>query len=167
MPVKPDVVVEALSAMTAPIGMGELLEACHQDGIPLTNHQAREIERISRECIDLNGFYTMNNKLFGKGTVFTFYTVDGLVTHNINLTLPEIDPTRKIPSRNLVMHWFNDIGYHNDRIEIKLMHDLIESHIRDGGSYERFNNHRTLSFTLRMNGRVKSRYEFFPEDLSA
>lgn len=167
MSVKPDVMVEALGAMTTVIDMGQLLEACHQDGIPLTNHQAREIEKISRECIDLKGFYTMNNKLFGKGTVFTFYTEEGLVTHNINLTLPEIDPTRKIPSRAIVQHWFEGLGYHAKRIEIDTMHKLIESHIRDGGSYDRFNNHRVLTFTLRMNGKVKSRYEFFPEDLSA
>lgn len=167
MGVERDVIVDALGAMTTPIEMGQLLEACYADGIPLTNHQAREIERISRECIDRGGFYTMNNKLHDAGTVFTFYTVDGLVRDNIVLNFPNVSPDRKIPTLGIVKLWFKVLGYHDDRIEIKTMHQLIESHIRDGGSFERFNNQRILSLTFRMNDRVKSRYEFYPEDLTA
>lgn len=164
---KHDVIVDVLGAMTAVIEMGELLEASYEDGIPLTNHQAREISRISEECIKADGFYTMNNMIHGRGTVFTFYTRDGLITHNIILNFPDVAEDRKIPSLATVRSWFDGIWYHKDRMEIKMMYDLIGSHIRDGGHYDHFINSQVLSFTFRMNDKVKSRYEFHREDLSS
>jgi hypothetical protein len=167
MPVERDVIVEALGAMTTPIEMGILLQASYEDGIPLTNHQAREIARISEKCIQIDGFYTMNNMTDGKGTVFTFFNREGLILSTIILNFPNVAVERKIPSLRDVKTWFNYIGYHNERIEIKMLQTLIESHIRDGGSFNHFITSNALTFTLRMNGHVKSRYEFMREDLSA
>lgn len=167
MPVKPDVIVEALGAMTTPIEMGILLEASYEDGIPLTNHQAREIARISEECVAAKGFYTMCNMIHGRGTVFTFYNQDALITHNVILNFPDVAEDRKIPSLDTVRSWFDGIWYHKDRMEIMMMWELINSHIRDGGHYDHFINSQVLTFTFRMNDKVKSRYEFHREDLSA
>lgn len=161
--------VDALEPMTTVIPMDQLMEASFQDGIPITNHQAREIENISRQVTESGGFYIMNNIVKNyefTGTVFTFFNDKSEVVKLITLNFPHVAANRKIPKRSVVNAWFDYIGYNSERIERKIVHKLIDSHVRDGGTFERRNSDQHISITLLMNGQVKTRLEFFREDLS-
>lgn len=166
MSVKPDVIVEALGAITKVLGVDELMFHSYADGIPLTQHQASAINRMTMETVANRGFYTMVNKTRGRGTVFTFYDRDGEVTDCVNLNFPMISPDRRIPSVAVIQEHFRKVGYGPDRLEVKLIPKLIESHIRDGGIWQVQSDDQLLSFTLRMNDRVKARYDFYREDLT-
>lgn len=160
------VMKEAVEHMRTKFTMDQLMENCFADGIPLTNHQAREITALAERTIDLGGFYTMGQLQDNRGTAFCFYNTVGEVVQSIVLNLPNISKDRKIPSRNWLVTFFEHIGYHNQRLEVKYMESLIESHIRDGGSWESSMAGDSIHFVFRMNNRIKSRYDFYRESLS-
>lgn len=165
MPIKADIVVESLGAMTTPIDVGLLIESSFADGIPLTLHQARAVHELSVKTVDNGGFYTMNQLAEDKGTVFLFFNAEGKVEETIVLNQPNIAKDRKIPSLKWMTTFFEYIDYAPDRKEIKAIHTLLESHIRDGGSWEPTMNSESIKFVLRMNGHTKARYEFYREVL--
>ena len=160
------VVKEAFEHMRVPFTMEQLMDNCFADGIPITNHQARAITEIAKDVICKGGFYTMAQLQDNRGTNFQFYNVLGEVVNTITLNLPNIAKDRKIPKRTWLEDLFGHIGYHNQRLEIKFLESLLESHIRDGGSWSSSLNDNTVFFVLRMNEHVKARFEFHREDLS-
>jgi hypothetical protein len=160
------VVKEALEHMRTPFTMDQLMDNCFADGIPITNHQARAITEIADDVIRKGGFYTMAQLQDNRGTNFQFYNVVGEVVNTITLNLPNIAKDRKIPTRNWLVSLFSHIGYHNKRLEVKYMEQLIESHVRDGGSWSSSMSGDAVYFVFRMNERVKARYEFHREDLT-
>lgn len=157
---------EALFRLTEPVDMGVLIQKCFEDGIPLTNHQARAIEIMSIETTKKGGFYTLANMTNGEGSVFIFYNKEGDILHNVVLNFPNASPDRKIPRRQWLKNFFEHIDYAPDRLEIKMMFRLIESHVRDGGSWTSSMSGNSIHFVLRMNDKVKSRFDFHKEDLS-
>lgn len=161
-----EVMDDALFRLTVPLDMGVLIQKCFEDGIPLTNHQARAIELLAKETTDKGGFYTLANRAGGQGSVFIFYNKEGDITENVVLNFPNVSVERKIPSRQWLKDFFSYIGYAPDRLEIKMMFKLIDSHVRDGGSWTSSVGGNTIYFVLRMNEYVKSRYEFHKEDLT-
>lgn len=160
------VMKETIEHLRTKFTIDQLMENCYADGIPLTNHQAREIVRISDHTIDAGGFYIMNQLVDNTGTSFMFYNAKGELVQSIILRLPNIAKDRKIPSLKWLTNLFSHIDYHDERIEIKLTHKLIESHIRDGGTWTSAINGNTVIFIFKMNGKVKSHLEFHKEDLS-
>lgn len=160
------VVKEALEHLRTKFTMDQLIDNCFADRIPITNHQAREMAKLCEQTIDRGGFYTMAQLQDNKGTAFCFYNVLGEVVSSVVIHQPNIASNRKIPTRAWLENAFSIIEYHNQRLEVKYMENLIESHIRDGGSWESSVNATTLYFTLRMNDKVKARYEFHKEDLA-
>lgn len=159
------VIEETLAACREPVTADELFQSCAADGIPVTYHQCKVIAKLSVECITKGGWYNIL-QLAGGGNVINFFNQEGDVTENIRLRAPDISRDRKIPKLNWMRDLFAQIGYDSDRIEIKYIHRIIESHIRDGGTWTPACNDRTIVFILKMNGSVKSHHEFHREDVN-
>jgi hypothetical protein len=160
------VVKEAIHHMTQPISIDQLMQNCFADGIPLTKHQARALVALVDDTLAKKGFYTMAQKANGKGTVFCFYNAEGDMIDVVSLNVPEISKERKIPTRKWLEDFFEHIGYHKDRLEVKFTAKLLESHIRDGGSWTSAMNGDTIIFVLKMANRVKTHIEYHREDLT-
>ena len=160
------VVKEALDHLRTKFSMAQLMENLFADRIPITNHQARQMETLCARTVDAGGFYTMAQLQDNKGTAFCFYNVLGEVVQSVVFNQPNIANDRNIPKRAWLVDLFSQIGYHNQRLEIKFLESLLESHIRDGGSWSSSLNDNTVFFVLRMNEHVKARFEFHREDLS-
>lgn len=157
---------EALHRMTKVIDLDQLMKASYEDRMPLTKHQAQMIHDLSVETVAANGFYTLANLTDGLGSLFVFYNATGDVNKVIKLNFPMISKDRKLPKRKWLKDLFEHIGYRNDRIEIKYVYLMIESHIRDGGTWAATMNDSTITFVLKMNGLTKQYLEFHKEDLS-
>lgn len=160
------VVKETLYHLRTKFTMEQLMENLFADRIPITNHQARQMEALCDQTIDRGGFYTMAQLHENIGTAFCFYNAKGEVVKSIILKQPNIADDRKIPKRAWLEDQFSHIGYHNQRLEVKFLESLLESHIRDGGSWSSSKDENTIYFVLRMNEHVKARFEFHREDLS-
>lgn len=159
------VIDDTLAPCRDPLTPDELFQSCAQDGIPVTYHQCKTIADLSSKCIKSGGWYNIL-QLAGGGNVVNFFDKEGNVTENIRLRQPEIAKDRKIPKLNWLKEYFKTIGYDGTRIEIKYIHRIIESHIRDGGSWNTACNDRTLIFVLKYNKQVKAHFEFHREDLN-
>lgn len=160
------VINEAIHHMTQPISIDQLMQNCFADGIPLTKHQSRALVTLVEDTLAKKGFYTMAQKAGGKGTVFCFYDAQGDIVDVVSLNVPEISKERKIPTRSWLQAFFSHIDYAKDRLEIKQMEKYIDSHVRDGGSWESSLSGDAIYFTFKMNNKVKSTYAFYREDLT-
>jgi len=158
-----DTINETLAVCKSVILADDLFQSCAEDGIPVSYHQAQGVERISRECVENDGFYTMVSKTKEAGYVFSFFDTRGELTNTININMPVIAKNRKIPKLNWLKQLFINIGYAADHITIKYMHRIVESHIRDGGTWNITFNDDTVVIILKMNDVVKGHYEFHEE----
>lgn len=157
------VIEDTLSACREAFTADELFQNCAADKIHVTYHQCKELAKLSEECIARGGFYNILSRGEGQGSVLTFFNNKGDLTSAVALNQPAIAKDRKIPKLNWLKQYFRNIGYDQDRVEIKYIHRIIESHIRDGGSWLTTMNNHTIVFTLKMNGAVKSHMEFHRE----
>lgn len=157
------VMTDTLSACREQFTAEELFQNTLADGVPVPFHQCKQLARVAQECIDRGGFYNILSRGVDQGSLLTFFNNQGDLTNAIALNRPEISKDRKIPKLNWLKQFFANIGYDKDRIEIKYIQRIIESHIRDGGSWTSTMNDQTIVFTLKMNGKVKSHLEFHRE----
>lgn len=153
------IISDTLSACREPFTADELFQNCAADKIPVPYHQCKVLAELSHDTINKGGFYNILTRKDG-GNVLTFFNNQGELLNAIVLNRPEIAKDRKIPKLNWLKQYFANIGYAKDRIEIKYIHRVIESHIRDGGSWTTALNDTTLVFILKMHGQVKSHLEF-------
>lgn len=164
-----EIVVDSLTAMTVKIDPGMLQDNCFADGVPLPRHQALRVCDYIDRTIDEGGFYLMNQLAVspegeGGGTIFTLFNKDGDVTNTIRLNFPQIRADRKLPNKTWLKNLMAQYGY-NDTSS-KRIYLIIESHIRDGGSWTVRINDNNFEFVLRMNDQIKARHEFFKEDIT-
>lgn len=157
------VMSDTLSACRDPFTADELFQNCAGDKIPVSYHQCKQLAEIAEKCISRGGFYNILSRGADQGSVLTFFNNQGDLTNAISLNRPEISRDRKIPKLNWLKRYFGNIGWAADRIEIKYIQRIIESHIRDGGSWETTFNDNTVIFILKMRGQVKSHMEFHRE----
>jgi len=157
------IIADTLSACREPFTADELFQNCAADQIPVSYHQCKELAKISHKCIENGGFYNILSRIDGGGNVLTFFNNQGDLTNAVTLNRPEISKERKIPKLNWLKQHFANIGYDKDRIEIKYVHRIIESHIRDGGTWTTALNDTSIVFILKMHGQVKSHMEFHKE----
>ncbi len=153
---------DTLSACREPFTADELFQNCAADKIPVPYHQCKVLAEVSRDTIANGGFYNILTRKEG-GNVLTFFNNQGELLNAIVLNKPDISKDRKIPKLNWLKRYFTNIGYDKDRIEIKYIQRIIESHIRDGGSWSTTFNDETLLFVLKIHGQVKSHLEFHRE----
>lgn len=153
---------DTLSACREPFTADELFQNCAADKIPVPYHQCKVLAEISRETISRGGFYNILTRKDG-GNVLTFFNSQGELLNAVALNKPEIAKDRKIPKLTWLKRYFGNIGYAPDRIEIKYIQRIIESHIRDGGSWTTALNDNTVIFVLKIHGQVKSHMEFHRE----
>lgn len=154
------VMSDTLSACRDPFTADELFQNCAGDKIPVTYHQCKQLAELATHCIERGGFYNILSRGVDQGSLLTFFNNQGDLTNAITLNRPEISRDRKIPKLNWLKQHFANIGWAADRIEIKYIHRMIESHIRDGGSWESTFNDQCIVFTLMMRGQIKSHMEF-------
>lgn len=157
------VMSDTLSACRDPFTADELFQNCAGDKIPVTYHQCKQLAEVAQKCIDGGGFYNILSRGYGEGSLLTFFNNQGDLTNAIALNRPEVSKDRKIPKLNWLKQYFTNIGYAPDRVEIKYIQRIIESHIRDGGSWTTTVNDKTIVFILKMHDKVKSHMEFHRE----
>lgn len=158
-----ETIEETLAVCRSIILADDLFQSCAQDDLPVSYHQAQGVEAMSRECIEAGGFYIMLPKANDKGHLINFFDNQGNFTKGINVTRPEVSKDRKIPKLNWMKQLFASIGYAPDSVQIKLTHKLVESHLRDGGSWNVTVNDDTIVIILKMNDIIKAHYEFHEE----
>lgn len=159
-----EIIDDTLVACRQPVTADELFQNCKADGIPVSYHHCKTIASVSEECINQGGFYNILSRANDQGNVLNFFDNKGELTQSFVIRRPEISRDRKIPKLNWLKQFFFNIGYSADRIEIKYIHRIIESHIRDGGTWLPTFNDKMIIIVLKMNGQVKTHLEFHREE---
>lgn len=158
--VSKEIIEDTLAVCRESLTADELFQNCAADGLPVSYHQCKVIAELSEKCIGNGGFYNILSRPEGQGNVLTFFNNKGELTENIIIRKPEESRERKIPKLNWLKQFFANIGYNKDRIEIKYIQRIIESHIRDGGTWSGSFNDNSIMFILKMNGSIKAHMEF-------
>lgn len=159
------VIEDTLTPCRTPLTATELFQSCAADGLPVTYHQCKQIAKLSEECIRDGGWYNILSIADGNGNVVNFFNSEGELLQNYRLRRPEISRDRKIPTLNWLRDVFEKYGYDKDRLEVKYIHRIIDSHIRDGGSWTPLLNDHCFVVDLKMNGVIKGHFEFHRENL--
>lgn len=151
---------------TTPLDPDQFQKALFQDGFPVPYASCEDVSKVADEAIKAGGYYTIDIIANGKGYVVQAFDNEGLVIANYVINRPEESDFRRIPTFPWLRHKFKCIGYDfKDKI-IRQTHKLIESHIRDGGTWEYKDSPTGFHIELRILGQLKISQSFYKIELT-
>lgn len=154
-----------LDKYTTPLNADEFQAALFADRFPVSYHDCENIAKLTEETCRWDGYFTIGLVKGNKTYVINAYNKNNEMLANYVINQPEISKDRKIPSFDWVANRFYGIGYKPGCLEIKQTHKQIESHLRDGGSYEYFTSGGCVRFDLKIRGQIKASLIFYKEEL--